>query len=76
MGVDIKRVGALSTSMSGGWRQKSVLAGAWIMIGSSYTMVVGRSLETWSSEVVLKEDAWSEVSFGSSGMAIVLVERT
>ena len=34
-------------------------------------MVVGRSLEIWFTEMDL---AWSEVSLGSSGMAMVVVQ--
>ena len=38
--------------------------------------MIGRSLvEIWSSEMAdLAEDTWSEVSLGSCGMAIVVVE--
>ena len=75
MGVDIRRVGALCLSMLGGSRQRSVLGRAWMMIGWSYAMVVGRSLEIWSLGMDLAEDTWSEVSLGISGMAIVVVEN-
>jgi hypothetical protein len=43
-------------------------------------MVVGRVLEIWSSDMDLMEDTWSEVSLGSSGMAIMVrvvqIQRT
>ena len=35
----------------------------------------GSLLGIWSSEMVLKEDGWSEVSSGSSAMAIEVVEN-
>lgn len=37
--------------------------------------MVGSLLEIWSPEMDLAEDTWSEVSLGSSGMAIVVVEN-
>jgi len=38
--------------------------------------VVGISLEIWSSEKDLAEETWSEVSLGSSGMAMVIVRES
>ena len=72
IGLEIRKVGALLISVIGGLRQRLVPGRAWIVIGWSYAMVVGRSLEI-SSDMDLIEDTWSEVSSGSPGILAKLL---
>ena len=62
----MRTVGALSTSVLGGFRQRSDLGPAWTVIGWNF-IAVGRFSMTSTCDMAMADEPWCRLSFGRVG---------